>query len=241
MKVELIKKEFDNYVKEFDNSNRDINYKYRHSYRVYKLSEQIAKKMNLNDEDVLLASIIGLLHDIGRFEQLKEFSSYSDVNLDHGEFGAKLLFEYGLIDKFKIGKKYYDIIKFAIRNHNKYEVEKTRNNRKIMFAKIIRDADKLDILRAYTIYNDYNLKTDEKNVDINVKETFFNKKQVKYANLESKNDIIVFSLAMIFDINDKNVIKMIQDDKILDKFYDKLENKQMLRPYFDYMNEYLKE
>lgn len=241
MDLELIKEEFDNYVKKFDNSNRDINYKYKHSYRVYKLCEEIAKKMNLSDEDIVLSSVIGLLHDIGRFEQLKIFSSYSDVNLDHAEFGAKLLFKYGLIDKFKIETKYYDIIKFAIRNHNKYEVEKTRNNRKIMFAKIIRDADKLDILRAYTIYNDYNLKTDEKNVDINVNKTFFNKKQVKYDNLENKNDVIVFSLAMIFDINDKNVLNIIKSDKLVDKFYEKLENKQILRPYFDYMNKYLEE
>ena len=241
MKVELIKKEFDNYVKEFDNSNRDINYKYRHSYRVYKLSEQIAKKMNLNDEDVILASIIGFLHDIGRFEQLKEFSSYSDINLDHGEFGAKILFEYGLIDRFKIEKKYYDIIKFAIRNHNKYEVEKTRSKRKMMFAKIIRDADKLDILRAYTIYNDYNLKTDEKNININVEKEFYGNKLVKNSYLQSKNDVIVSSLAMIFDINDKNVLNIIKSDKLVDKFYEKLENKQILRPYFDYMNKYLKE
>lgn len=241
MKVEVIKKEFDNYIKEFDNTNRDINYKYRHSYRVYKLSEQIAKKMNLNDEDVILASIIGLLHDIGRFEQLKEFSSYSDINLDHGEFGAKLLFEYGLIDKFKIGKKYYDIIKFAIRNHNKYEVEKTRSKRKMMFAKIIRDADKLDILRAYTIYNDYNLKTDEKNINVNVEKEFYGNKLVKNSYLQSKNDVIVSSLAMIFDINDKNVLNIIKSDKLVDKFYKKLENKQILRPYFDYMNKYLEE
>ena len=241
MNLELIKKEFDNYVKKFDNNNRDINYKYRHSYRVYKLSEEIAKKMNLCDEDILLASVIGLLHDIGRFEQLKKFSNYSDINLDHGDFGVKLLFEYGLIDKFKINTKYHNIIKFAIRNHNKYEIEKTKSKRKQLFAKIIRDADKLDILRAYTIYNDYNLKTDEKNIDINVKKDFYGNKLVKKIYLQSKNDVIVSSLAMIFDINDKNVIEMIKDDKLIDKFYDKLDNQNILRPYFDYMNKYLEE
>ena len=49
----------------------------------------------------------------------------------------------------------------------------------MMFAKIIRDADKLDILRAYTIYNDYNLKTDEKNININVEKEFYGNKLVK--------------------------------------------------------------
>ena len=46
---------------------------------------------------------------------------------------------------------------------------------------------------------------------------------------------------MIFDINDKNVLNIIKSDKLVDKFYEKLENKQILRPYFDYMNKYLEE
>ena len=241
MDLELIKNEFNIYLKKFDMKDYNVNYKYRHSYRVYKLCNQIAKRINLNIEEIKLASVIGLLHDIGRFEQLKEFSSYSDENLDHGEYGVKLLFEYGLIDKFKIEKKYYNIIKFAIRNHNKYEVEKTRSKKKMMFAKIIRDADKLDILRAYTIYNDYNLKKNEKNININVEKEFYGNKLVKNSYLHSKNDVIVSSLAMIFDINDKNVLNIIKSDKLVDKFYEKLENKQILRPYFDYMNKYLEE
>ena len=35
---------------------------------VLSLSTEIAKSLNLSDEEVDLASLIGLLHDIGRFE-----------------------------------------------------------------------------------------------------------------------------------------------------------------------------
>ena len=95
MDLDFIKQEFDNYVKTFDMNNKDINYKYRHSYRVYKLCEQLAKKLGLSNEEIVLASVIGLLHDIGRFEQLKQFYSYKNINLDHRKFGDILLFKVG--------------------------------------------------------------------------------------------------------------------------------------------------
>ena len=48
-----------------------INYKYHHSYRVRDNMILLAKNLNLPPEDIKLASVIGLLHDIGRFEQYK--------------------------------------------------------------------------------------------------------------------------------------------------------------------------
>ena len=178
MNLELIKREFDKYVKSFDMDNYDIAYKYRHSYRVYKISEKIAKELGLSEEDIVLASVIGLLHDIGRFEQLKQYSSYDDVNLDHAEFAAKLLFEHGLIDRFNIDKKYYDIIEFSIRNHNKYAIEDTNDSRKRMFTEIIRDADKIDIIKAQVIYNDYPLKENKDKISKDVEESFYRNVQI---------------------------------------------------------------
>ena len=47
-----------------------------HTYGVVKQSEEIAKRMRLSEEDTELARMIALLHDIGRFEQLKRFDSF---------------------------------------------------------------------------------------------------------------------------------------------------------------------
>ena len=38
--------------------------------------EEICRRMALSPEDTELAKIIALLHDIGRFEQLKRFDSF---------------------------------------------------------------------------------------------------------------------------------------------------------------------
>ena len=241
MDLELIKKEFDNYVKSYNMNNYDINYKYRHSYRVYKLCERISKSLELNDEDILLCNIIGLLHDIGRFEQLKEFSSYKDANLDHADFGVKLLFDEGLIDNFNIDKKYYDIIKFSIRNHNKYEIEETNDDRKLMFAKIIRDADKIDIIKAMVIYGDYNISQCNSDISKEIEKTFFRNEQVKINDIQNKNDQSILLLAFLFDINYSASLKIIRDEKLVDKFYSKIKNKELFKPYVKHMKEYIKE
>ena len=49
--------------------------------------------MHLNEEDQQLAELIALLHDIGRFQQLRLYNSFSPDTMDHAAFGVQLLFE----------------------------------------------------------------------------------------------------------------------------------------------------
>ena len=181
------------------------------------------------------------MHDIGRFEQLKEFSSYKDANLDHADFGVKLLFEESLIDKFNIDPKYYDIIEFAIRNHNKYEIEKTNDNRKLMFAKIIRDADKIDIIKASVIYDDFKINECERDISKEIEKTFFRNEQIKVNDIKNDNDEAILLLAFLFDINYSASLKIIRDEELVDKFYSKIKNKELFKPYVKHMKEYIKE
>ena len=56
------------------------------------------------------------------------------------------MFEDGLIKNFWNNTDDYEVIRFAIENHNKFAIEKTDNKRALMHAKLIRDTDKLDIM-----------------------------------------------------------------------------------------------
>lgn len=62
---------FKEYTSHYDISDEKIKLKVDHTYRVAALSERIANSLGLSDEYVELAWLIGMLHDIGRFEQLK--------------------------------------------------------------------------------------------------------------------------------------------------------------------------
>lgn len=69
-----------------------------------------------------MAKIIALLHDIGRFEQVKQTKDFADnKNFEHANYGVKVLFEDNLIRKFVKDNKYGNIIKKAIYNHNRYK------------------------------------------------------------------------------------------------------------------------
>ena len=59
----------------YDRNDDKVRLKIVHTYGVVKQSEEIAKRMRLSEEDTELARMIALLHDIGRFEQLKRFDS----------------------------------------------------------------------------------------------------------------------------------------------------------------------
>ena len=165
---------FAEYVRNYDPSDEKIKLKIDHTYRVAGLCQRIAESLGLSEPDVDIAWLLGMLHDIGRFEQIRRFGTFNDVqSVDHAEFGADLLFKEGLIRKFAEG--YYEecelarsgneeaeqiiknnehhnkdtgLLELAIRQHNKYRVKEDLTERQRMFCDILRDADKVDIFKV---------------------------------------------------------------------------------------------
>ena len=165
---------FAEYVRKYDPSDEKIKLKIDHTYRVAGLCQRIAESLGLSEPDVDIAWLLGMLHDIGRFEQIRRFGTFNDVqSVDHAEFGADLLFKEGLIRKFAEG--YYEecelarsgneeaeqiiknnehhnkdtgLLEMAIRQHNKYRVKEDLTERQRMFCDILRDADKVDIFKV---------------------------------------------------------------------------------------------
>ena len=154
---ELVKEAFADYLKNYDCDDPQMKFKIEHTYRVAELSDIIASSVGGTIVDCSdLCWLIGLLHDIGRFEQLKRYGTFSDSqSVDHAELGADILFKDGVIEQF-IQNSITDmtleqeksIIEIAIRNHNKYRLPEGLYERSLFFCNIIRDADKIDIFRV---------------------------------------------------------------------------------------------
>ena len=103
---------FAEYVRNYDPSDEKIKLKIDHTYRVAGLCQRIAESLGLSEPDVDIAWLLGMLHDIGRFEQIRRFGTFNDAqSVDHAEFGADLLFKEGLIRKFAEG--YYEECELA--------------------------------------------------------------------------------------------------------------------------------
>ncbi len=145
-----VKEQFAAYTRNYDPTDTKIALKIAHTYRVADNCEQIARSIALSDEDVEFAWLSGMLHDIGRFEQVKRYNTFIDSeSVDHAEFGADLLFKgEGLITDYTDDRTKDDMMELVIRQHNKYRVCPEAADKALTFCNILRDADKVDILRV---------------------------------------------------------------------------------------------
>ena len=242
-----MKEAFDNYTKNYDMNDSDIDYKYNHSYWVMALSKFLAKKLNLDEKDVELATIIGLYHDIGRFEEDKIFNSFGvHKNFDHGDYGRDVLLKEGIIKQIPIEEKYHSLIVKAVEMHNKYEIEPNLDKKTLMHCKIVRDADKLDIIRSASkgmlAMRVLNEKVSAEEISDSVKKEFYNNVQIRKRkkSIHSSANAIISLWALIYDINYKESLEYLIKNNIVNNLYQRIKDKKGYKEYFDHINDYLK-
>lgn len=149
---ERVRKQFAEYTAKYDARDEKIKLKIDHTYRVAGLSNRIAEEIGFQGQDKDIAWLIGMLHDIGRFEQIKRYGTFNDAqSVDHAKFGADLLFCENLLEEYVpglINDPERELIELAIRQHNTYRLPENLTEREATFCKLIRDADKIDIFKV---------------------------------------------------------------------------------------------
>ena len=228
-------KKFSEFIKDnFDINDEKIKHKVIHTYNVVKMAEYISKDLGLSEEDKTLAKVIALLHDIGRFDQEKEFGTFREdqKNIDHASLGVKILFEDNMIREFVEEDTYDSIIKTAIANHSKYELDiQGMTEKEVFHSKLIRDADKMDSFRAKTeddIYTMANITKEEiENSFITDKiyNDFMSKKTILSKDRKTGIDIWISYIAFIFDINYKSGLKYIKEKNYMNQLVDRFHYK----------------
>lgn len=228
--VTKAKKVFKEYIKKYDPTNGKIAIKIAHMYRVAEIAKNTAKYLRLSDEDVRLAELIGLLHDIGRFEQIKQFNTFDDKkSINHGELGIKILFQDNLIRKFIEDTCYDRIIYLAIINHNKNQSLLTKDvtKRERLHMNIIRDSDTLDILNIIiddnadkkALYDKEDL-TDETLSD-EIYNEFMKVRELDYGKIKNSADLLITRYMFIWNMNYNYALQEIKNRQYLEKLYNK--------------------
>ena len=248
--IENAKNEFNEYVKKFNPEDGRIKLKIDHISRVTNYSKQIASNLNLNEEQIRLAELIGIFHDIGRFKQAEKYNTFSDKEsgINHAEYSINVLYEDNLIEKFKVDSKYNHIIKKAVLNHNKSAIETGLSEEELLFAKIIRDADKLDIFYegAKMFWTDEKQKEEisESKITDEVIELFSKNVYWNRENIQTKVDSIIHFISLIFDINLKYDFEVIKREDYINKILNKFDFKdittaEQMRQIRKIANEYI--
>jgi hypothetical protein len=130
--------------------------KYDHTRRVCAEMEALCQSIALDKRRRTLALPAALLHDVWRFEQFKQYRTFSDKqSKDHAGMGVPLIEKPSLLDGHDPVDA--DNVKQAIRFHNAAEVPPELNDAQSLLCRLLRDADKLDI---YNIVLDYYIKPD---------------------------------------------------------------------------------
>lgn len=256
---------FAGYVHYYDTSDGKIKLKIDHTYRVAALCERIADSVGLTGEDKDVAWLLGMLHDIGRFEQIRCFGTFNDgMSVDHAELGADILFDpdrkdevcvtsaqgtvYAIknpmcepinvaivknapciINKFAEGyveKNGSVLLELAIRQHNKFRIAEGLSKREEMFCNILRDADKIDILKVNvdvpleTIYNSTTEEIRNSVITDEVLECFYAKQTVLKSLKKSVVDNIVGHISLIFELVYPVSLKIVKEQGYVYKMLD---------------------
>lgn len=247
--IEKAKEEFLKYTENYDLCNSNIKRKQQHSLRVMQISEEIARGEKFSEEEIKLAKLIGLLHDIARFKQYTEYQTYADAkSFDHGDMAVNILEENDFLRNFIKTNEHDQTIKKAIKNHNKFEIEKELNPIQEKFCKIIRDADKLDIfyeaIEMFWIGEEN--KIENSNISEDIQEHFYKKRTINRNEVKSDDAInkMISIIAFIFDINYKTSFEIVEKQKyinqIINRFdYKKEETKKSVEKIKEFANEYV--
>lgn len=246
-----VRKAFDAYVEQYNSKDGKIKLKIDHIKRVADISRKLAMQLNLSNEEIKLAQLIGWLHDIGRFEQIKRYNTFVDKDsINHGELGVDILFNDDLIREFIEDTKYDEIIKKAIRIHNTKKVPKGLTKQEDMQARMIRDSDKIDIyyvLTTDTIENIYGVSTMENDtIKDEIVRQFKEDNYIDYSLRETTAEILVSHIIYVYDLNYTSSLEMIKEKGYINKLanrykfankdtYDKIQECARLA------NEYIKE
>lgn len=224
------------YMKSFysddEEVQRGIVLKEKHTGYVTSNCVELAKFLKLSTHDTELAEIIGLFHDVGRFRQFSIYKTFNDADSeDHAALALKVIDE---LEFFKeLAAQDYEVLKFAIQNHNKKTVAPTDDERKILFAKIIRDADKLDI---YRVLEPFLAQEDADKMPQFIKsagrlvadispdfvENFVTGNQADFRKIRTNGDRKIVRLMWLYDINFSWTMKKIVERDYIEKIVSNL-------------------
>ncbi len=205
-----------------------VEIKKQHSLRVSEFAGIIAASLKLDREGIALARTIGLLHDLGRFPQLLKYNTFDDSkSVDHAELGIEEMEKGGLFKEVK--ESLIPVIKMAVFYHNKEELPEEMGEKERLFSKILRDADKLDILQSLSdLYADPGTHPSQtmswdvtagRGITGIVADAAINGKKVSMDNIRTGDDIKVMQLSWVYDLNFKASFRILSRGQFVDKIY----------------------
>ncbi len=211
-------------------ANANLKLKEEHSRRTCEETQYLADELALAGNQRRIAEVIALFHDIGRFKQFIKYRTYNDVrSVNHCLLGLDVLRETKTLDGVK--RKERELIEKAIEYHGLIELPSGLDAECLLFSKLIRDADKLDVFYVVTEYYKQYRNNPEKfmlelefpdssGYSAEVVEDILCGRRVDCSKLRTLNDMKFMQLGWVYDVNFTATLKRIRQRRFLEMVVD---------------------
>jgi hypothetical protein len=231
-----------------DDDRRNYLLKEEHTGLVRQAATAIATKLGCDSPDLLLTEAIGLLHDVGRFPQYREYRTFKDADsINHAARSVRVIFEEKILANLPEEERRLIIKSVAL--HNVYQVPDHLSDRELFFLRLIRDADKLDIWRVFLEY--YDLPEDERASAVGlgfsdhpdcspeILDAITAGEMINLVNVKTLNDFKLLQLSWIFDLNFAPTRRMFRERGYLEAFATVLPTDVAVRNALSVLESYL--
>lgn len=244
---------FDAYVRGFysqdESLQRNIRLKEEHSRRVALEAENLAERLELPPRQKGPVCLAALLHDVARFEQITRYRSFRDRETrDHGDWGAEIIADSGILEGYPAPDRRR--ILTAVRLHNKFKLPEDLDDETLLYCRIIRDADKIDIYHVVTSMNvtedgvmpdDGSTGTsDDLQYNPALADSLLQGINADYRDVRSLADMYLLQLSWIFDLNFPCTLEEIANRGYMEKLMAKLPPDETLERVKTRLRDYFK-
>lgn len=226
----FLKDWFSGYCKSFYSSDaedqKNIVLKEKHTHNVCRNIVEIAKAQSLTYNEMMIAETIALLHDIGRFQQYAKYKTFKDsISVNHGLLGANILLEEKILQNLPDDEQ--KLIIQAVKFHNAFTLPDIKDENVILFLKLIRDADKLDIWRIFIEYYEGSEEEKASAAGLGLPDTpeysddilscVYKKQVASLSNLKTLNDSKIMQLIWVYDLHFKTSFKLLSEKDYINR------------------------
>lgn len=252
--VSALRTWFSDYVQTFQTGDpehdQNIDLKDEHTRRVCTEILDIGKSLRLNPEDLCLAEITALFHDVGRFEQYARYGTFSDhKSEDHAKLSVKILRKYDVLKGLNQSKR--ELILRVISYHNRIEIPEGETEECLFFTKLLRDADKVDIWRVVTDYYRQEDRPRNGTIELGLPDTpeisdevcadLMAGRIVRMHSMKTLNDFKLLQMAWIYDVNFPRTFEIIHERGYMELIRDALPQSEKISEMYSRVRSYLEE
>ena len=207
-----------------------------HALRVVANSLILSKFVLSSEEDFRIAELIALFHDLGRATLIVQGTeSPTNISRDHAALSVKLIQQMEFYSK--LSNEAQLVVVKAMDSHNKLKLPKLDNEQVTLFARLLRDADKLDVFESsYRFFKDkqgvqpmmtFDL-VNTADVSEKILRSVIAGKPALAEDMRTMNDYKLLLLSMAFDLNFKYTYRLLSEKQYVQKIYETLPKRDLI-------------